>query len=184
VGIDGEPFRLGDDRLIDTPPLDPEIRAQLVAMLPRLRRFCMSLTRSADAGDDLAQATVERALSRIGQWQQGTRLDSWMYRIARNIAIDQARAAKVRGVQVDEEVLEGVTGDDGRAIIEGRDALARAQAAMARLPEDQRALMALVVIEGQSYKEAAEGLGIPIGTVMSRLARARAAIAASMGHAP
>jgi RNA polymerase sigma-70 factor, ECF subfamily len=174
---------LEDDRLSDPekPVLDPATRQQLVALLPRLRRFCMALTRSPDAGDDLAQSTLERALSRIDQWQLGTRLDSWVFRIARNINIDQARANAVRGVTVDVDALETVAGDDGRIIVESRDALARAQAAMAQLPDDQRALMALVVIDGQSYKEAAAILDIPMGTVMSRIARARATIAAKMG---
>ena len=165
----------------EAPALDMATRDQLVALLPRLRRFCMALTRSAEAGDDLTQATIERALSRIDQWNAGTRLDSWMFRIAQNINIDQARALKTRGVSVDVDALADVSGEDGREIVEARDALSRAQAAMARLPDDQRALMALVVIDGQSYKEAAATLDIPIGTVMSRIARARASIAASMG---
>jgi RNA polymerase sigma-70 factor, ECF subfamily len=153
-----------------------DVRDQIVAHLPRLRRFCMVLAGNADAGDDLMQATVERALKRQDQWLQGTRLDSWMFKIAQNIRIDQARAIKVRGVQIDVEEAVSLTGDDGRAIVEGRSELAKAQAALATLPEDQRALMALVVFDGQSYKEAAEILDIPIGTVMSRLARARRAI--------
>jgi RNA polymerase sigma-70 factor, ECF subfamily len=153
-----------------------DVRDQIVAHLPRLRRFCIVLAGNADAGDDLMQATVERALKRQDQWLQGTRLDSWMFKIAQNIRIDQARAIKVRGVQIDVEEAVSLTGDDGRAIVEGRSELAKAQAALATLPEDQRALMALVVFDGQSYKEAAEILDIPIGTVMSRLARARRAI--------
>jgi RNA polymerase sigma-70 factor, ECF subfamily len=130
----------------------------------------------ADAGDDLVQATVERALLRSDQWQQGTRLDSWMFRIAQNIRIDQARATKVRGVQIDVDELVSLQGADGRVIVETRSDLAAAQSAMVALPDDQRALMALVVLDGQSYKEAAEILDIPIGTVMSRIARARRAI--------
>jgi RNA polymerase sigma-70 factor (ECF subfamily) len=184
-GISVQLFRLEDDRLSDPekPVLEPATRQQLVALLPRLRRFCMALTRSPDAGDDLAQSTLERALSRIDQWQQGTRLDSWVFRIAKNINIDEARAKAVRGVAVDVDALDSVAGDDGRTIVESRDALARAQAAMALLPDDQRTLMALVVVDGQSYKEAATILDIPIGTVMSRIARARASIAATMGVA-
>lgn len=99
-----------------------------------------------------------------------------MFRIAQNIRIDQARAAKVRGVQVDVDELVTLEGEDGRATVEARSDLAAAQRAMAALPEDQRALMALVVLDGQSYKDAAEILDIPVGTVMSRLARARRAI--------
>ncbi len=181
-GIKPDAVRFAGNRLNEggNPALDEATRQQLVALLPRLRRFCIATTRSVEQGDDLAQSTVERALSRIGQWNQGTRLDSWMFRIAQNINIDQARSLKSRGTQVDVEALESVAGDDGLAIVEGRDGLARARAAMAKLPEDQRALMALVVLDGRSYKEAAEVLGIPIGTVMSRIARTRAAISASV----
>jgi RNA polymerase sigma-70 factor, ECF subfamily len=158
---------------------DPELQAvrdQIIALLPRLRRFCMALAGSADAGDDLTQSAIERALGRLDQWQQGTRLDSWVFRIAQNINIDAARSRIRRGTQVDVEALDSVAGDDGREITEARSSLARAQKAMAELPDDQRALMALVVIEGKSYKDAAETLGIPMGTVMSRIARARATI--------
>lgn len=160
------------------------VRDQMVALLPRLRRFCMALTRSADAGDDLAQSTIERALSRIDQWQQGSKLDSWMFRIAQNIFLDEVRASKRRGTQVDVDALEMVAGDDGRDIAESRSELARARRAIAALPDDQRALVALVVIDGQSYKEAAAILDIPIGTVMSRIARARQSIDAFVHGAP
>ena len=160
----------------DTSQASQALRDQIIALLPRLRRFCMALTGTADAGDDLTQSTLERVFERIEQWRPGSRLDSWMYRIAQNINIDQARARKTRGVQIDSEALDDMAGDDGRQVVEGRSSLARARQAMANLPEDQRALMALVVIEGQSYKVAAETLGIPIGTVMSRLARARRSI--------
>jgi RNA polymerase sigma-70 factor, ECF subfamily len=103
-----------------------------------------------------------------------------MFRIAQNINIDQARSRKTQGTSVDVDVLETVTGDDGREILEARDGLARVQAAMANLPEDQRVLLALVAIDGQSYKEAAAVLDIPIGTVMSRISRARATLARSL----
>ena len=160
------------------------VRKDIVAVLPRLRRFCLALTRSPDAGDDLAQSTIERALSRIDQWQQRTRLDSWMFTIAKNIFLDELRATKRRGQRVDVDALDDVTGDDGRQVTEGRSDLDRARQAMAALPVEQRALMALVVIDGQSYKEAAAILDIPIGTVMSRLARARRAIDAFVNGAP
>lgn len=153
-----------------------DVHDQMVALLPRLRRFCRAIAGSPDAGDDLAQATVERALTRIGQWEPGTRLDSWMYRIARNLNIDAARTRGTRGVSVDAGMLESEMGEDGRSTVEARSDLHRAQQAMASLPEEQRTLLALVAIDGRSYKDAAELLEIPIGTVMSRLARARRAI--------
>lgn len=154
----------------------PDLRNGIVEILPRLRRFCMALARNAEMGDDLCQATVERALARADQFQQGSRLDSWMYRIAQNIQIDDLRRKRTRGVEVDVDHAYDLTGDDGRQVLEGRSDLARAQAALANLPEDQRTLMALVVLDGMSYRDAAETLAIPIGTVMSRIARARRAI--------
>lgn len=157
-------------------PLPVDLRREIVTILPRLRRFCLALSRNQDAADDLCQATIERALSRADQFITGTRLDSWMYRIAQNLHIDQSRRNRTRGVQVDVDYAVGLTGDDGRQVVEGRSDLARAKAAMAQLPEDQRTLLALVVLDGMSYREAADVLAIPIGTVMSRIARARRAI--------
>jgi RNA polymerase sigma-70 factor (ECF subfamily) len=154
-----------------------EIRERMVAVLPRLRRFAYALTGSAEQGDDLVQDACLRALSRIDQWQPGTRLDSWMYRIAQNIWLDRVRANKVRGEVVDVEAAEGIVGSDGRDVAESELTLQAVAAALARLPVEQRAVVALVCVEGASYKEAAEITGVPIGTVMSRLARARRALA-------
>jgi RNA polymerase sigma-70 factor (ECF subfamily) len=150
-----------------------EIRDRMVAVLPRLRRFAHALTGSTEQADDLVQDACLRALSRIDLWQPGTRLDSWMYRIAQNIWLDRVRANKVRGEVVDLEITEGMAGSDGRDITESELTLQAVTAAMARLPAEQRATVALVCIEGASYKEAAEISGVPVGTVMSRLARAR-----------
>jgi RNA polymerase sigma-70 factor, ECF subfamily len=125
---------------------------------------------------------VLRALDRVEQWEAGTRLDSWMYRIARNIHIDGLRSAATRGVAVDVGAIADLAGDDGVQIVEAHSGLGAAAEALARLPEEQRTLMALVVIDGRSYREAAEVLDIPIGTVMSRIARARAAITAHVNR--
>lgn len=159
-----------------------EIRERMVAVLPRLRRFAYALTGNAEQGDDLVQDACLRALSRIDQWQPGTRLDSWMYRIAQNIWLDRVRAAKVRGEVVDIEAAEGIAGSDGRLVTESELTLQAVAAALARLPAEQRAVVALVCVEGASYKEAAEITGVPIGTVMSRLARARRALAAVLNQ--
>lgn len=159
----------------DVPPT-ADLRRDIIGILPRLRRFCLTLARNQDAADDLCQATIERALSRADQFIQGTRLDSWMYRIAQNLHIDQTRRVRTRGSEVDVDHAADLAGDDGRQVVEGRSDLARAQAAMAALPEEQRTLLALVVLDGMSYRDAAETLAIPIGTVMSRIARARRAI--------
>jgi RNA polymerase sigma-70 factor (ECF subfamily) len=152
------------------------VRPRIVAFLPRLRRFCAVLARNEDRGDDLMQATVEKALARIDQWQPGSSLESWMFRIAQNIHIDEARTQARRGTSVDIDEAMSLAGEDGRAVLEGRSDLDKARQAMAALPEEQRALMALVVLDGRSYKEAAEILDIPIGTVMSRISRARQSI--------
>jgi RNA polymerase sigma-70 factor, ECF subfamily len=153
-----------------------DVKPRIIAFLPRLRRFCMALTGSNDQCDDLLQETVERALTRIEQWQAGTSLESWMFRIAQNLHIDRIRTQGRRGQSVDIDEMDDMAGDDGRTIVEDRSELAHAQAAMAALPEEQRTVLALVVIDGRSYKEAAAILELPIGTVMSRISRARHAI--------
>jgi RNA polymerase sigma-70 factor (ECF subfamily) len=150
-----------------------EFRSRMVELMPRLRRFAVALTGDLDQADDLVQETCMRALSRVAQWQPGTRLDSWMYRIAQNLWLDRMRAKKVRGEGVTLEAAEAISGTDGRDVVDSRLSLAAVSAAMAELPEDQRVLVALVCIDGVSYKEAAAITGTPIGTVMSRLARAR-----------
>ena len=123
-------------------PSDP-VRRELVALLPRLRRFARSLTRNMDEADDLVQGALERALRNLGAWTPGTRL-----------------------------AME--THLEAQAV----------RAAMADLPDDQRIAVALVLIEGFSYREAADMLDVPIGTLTSRLARGRAAIEARLtpGH--
>lgn len=156
------------------------VRSRIVAFLPRLRRFCRLLTRSEDRGDDLMQSTVEKALTRIDQWQSGTSLESWMFRIAQNLHIDAMRAQSRRGQEVDVDALEMVAGDDGRRIVEGRSDIDRVGQAMLALPYEQRSILALVALEECSYREVSEILDIPIGTVMSRLSRARAALDRSL----
>jgi RNA polymerase sigma-70 factor (ECF subfamily) len=155
----------------------------LLELLPRLRRFARALAHDAADADDLCQAALERALKARGQWQPGTRLDSWMYRIMRNAWIDTARA-RTRAAQtfVGEEAGLAV-GDAGDAAIEARVELARVDRAMATLPEEQREAIALVLVEGFAYREAAEILDIPIGTLTSRLARGREALMARLGEA-
>lgn len=153
-----------------------DLRLQIVEFLPRLRRFAYALTGESDQGDDLVQETCARALSRLDQWEPGTRLDSWMFRIAQNLWLDQRRAHKVRGATVEIDEAYDLPGEDGRTVTESRLTLAEAQRGMAQLPADQQVIIGLVCVEGLSYKEAAEILDVPIGTVMSRLARARRAL--------
>jgi RNA polymerase sigma factor (sigma-70 family) len=154
---------------------------ELTALLPRLRRFAHALSRDGADADDLTQATVERALRSRDQWQPGTRLDSWLYRIARNLWIDTVRArGRKERHEAPEESAEGI-GDDPRGSIEATLELKRAMSAMQRLPDEQREVVALILIEGFGYREAAEMLGLPIGTVSSRLVRGRTALLAMLG---
>ena len=163
---------------------DESVRAQMVELLPRLRRFARGLAGAADQADDLVQAACERALARIEQWTPGTRLDSWMFRIVQTIWLDERRANKVRTGEghVDAETVEAELAFDGGRQMDAHITFDRVRACMAKLPEEQRTVMMLVCVEGQTYKEAADTLQIPIGTVMSRLARARLALARLMGE--
>lgn len=154
-------------------PVTRETKQEMVAMLPRLRRFAYALTGSTDLGDDLVQAACERALARLNQWQPGTRLDSWMFRIMQTIWIDQMRAKKVRGHIADLDAANDIAGADGERAMEARLTLKRVRGAVQELPEEQKLVLTLVSIDGRSYKEAAEILDVPIGTITSRLARAR-----------
>ena len=157
-----------------------DIQARMISILPRLRRFAYALTGDRDKADDLVQDTCERALARLDQWQPGTKLDSWMYRIAQNVWLDQHRARKTRKEVGDLEEAENIAGSDGRTITENRLTLEAVSNGIRKLPPDQQVLVAMVCIEGLSYKEAAHVLDIPLGTVMSRLARARQALYTAM----
>ena len=153
---------------------------EIVDLLPRLRRFARALARDAADADDLAQLTIERALGRRAQWRPGTRLDSWMFRIMKNAWIDESRARQRQGrVLAPPEAAEHV-GDDGAGAQENRLAAMEVQRAMGRLPEEQRLAVALVLVEGLSYGEAAQVLEVPPGTLASRLARGREALLADL----
>jgi len=152
----------------------------MVAFLPRLRRFAYGLSGDAAQADDLVQDACVRALTHRDQWQPGTKFESWMFRITQNLWIDKKRSAKSKGIHQDIDSVAEPSGDDGRDVTEGRLTLAKVMKGMEVLSDDQRALMVLVCIEGASYKDAAEMLQVPIGTVMSRLARARQTLAAQL----
>lgn len=149
---------------------EQQFRAELVGLLPRLRRFGRALAGNREDADDLVQMALERALNRREQWQTGTRMLSWLFRIMQNAWIDEVRARSRRDrVLAPEEAGEhvGVSTTDAQI-----DALA-VRKALERLDDDQRVAVSLVLVEGLPYKEAAAVLGIPIGTLTSRLARAR-----------
>jgi RNA polymerase sigma-70 factor (ECF subfamily) len=149
-----------------------DLRRTLTAVLPRLRRFGLALTGSSSDTDDLIQNTCERALRHSDQLREAARADSWLYGIMRNLWTDEIRHRKVR--RHDQiEAAQDVIGDDGQATADGRITLAAVRRTMDRLPADQRTVLMLVCVDGLSYKEAADVLGIPVGTVMSRLSRGR-----------
>ena len=150
-----------------------QLQTGLIELLPELRRFAHSLTCDRDAADDLTQSALERALTKASAWDSSRPLKFWVFRIARNLWLDQLRAEKVRGntEDIDDEGVD--IADDRLAAMHTTQELREVKNKMRELPEDQRAVLALVAVEGYSYKEAAELLDIPVGTVMSRLSRAR-----------
>jgi len=151
------------------------IHRELVALLPRLRRFACGLSGSLDRADDLVQTACERALSNLDKFAPGSRLDSWMFRIVQNLWVDRMRSDG-RWQQGDENALDRLPANDMEREVEARMELIAVRRAIAALPPEQRVVLILVTVEGKSYREASEILAIPMGTVMSRLARARVAL--------
>lgn len=154
---------------------------EIVDLLPRLRRFARALAGHLADADDLVQLTVERALARRGQWTAGTRLDSWMMRIMKNAWIDEARSRGRKGLVSGQDDAVDRVADPSVASADMRVEAMAIRQAMTRLPDDQRLAVALVLVEGLSYAEAAEVLEIPPGTLNSRLVRGRMALMADLG---
>lgn len=149
----------------------------MAALLPRLRRFGAALAGTADDGDDIVQGAIERALAKPEHWQDGVKLDQWLFGIMQHFWRDELR--KRRNDTKAKNLANGTPAEssvDGRRITETMLMLAKTRERFARLPDEQRLALALVVIDGRSYQEAAEHLEIPIGTLMSRLSRAREAL--------
>ena len=163
---------------MNTSETSQSVHEQIVALLPRLRRFARNLTRNPHDADDVVQIAVERALTRLDQWRSDARLDSWLFKIVRNAWIDEIRSRGRRDrVFAAAEAGDNVGYDPFATEIE----LLSVQAAMARLHEEQREAVSLVLVEGLPYREAAEVLDVPVGTLTSRLARGRAALQAMLG---
>lgn len=145
---------------------------QVEPLIPSLRRYARALMRDRAGADDLVQDCLERAVSRWYQRRDGGDVRAWLFTILHNLAVNQFRKATARGrhVTIDEtnEDSFGEAAAQEQKLIY-QDALAKLE----RLPEDQRAVLLLVAVEDLSYAEAAKVLGIPVGTVMSRLSRAR-----------
>lgn len=151
----------------------PQIGNELVALLPRLRRYALSLCRSHVVADDLVQSACVKALANADGWTPGTRFDAWVFRILRNVWIDSLRRNRVEGVVEEVEAADEAGGIGGEERAMERLTLEDVRRAIETLPAEQREVIVLVCVEDLAYREAAEVLGVPIGTVMSRLARAR-----------
>jgi RNA polymerase sigma-70 factor (ECF subfamily) len=163
---------------MNTSAASQNIHEQIVALLPRLRRFARNLTRDPSDADDMVQIALERALMRLDQWHRDARLDSWMFKIVRNAWIDEVRARGRRDKIFFAEEAGADVGDDSSRL---HETLLSVQSALLRLPEEQREAISLVLIEGLPYKDAAEVLDVPVGTLTSRLARGREALQALLG---
>ena len=142
----------------------------LCRLLPRLRRFARSLTGNGHDADDLVQVALERAWARASQWRPEQGGEGWLFGIVRNAWIDEVRSRQ-RGVRLFAPEADGE--QVGEASMERQSTAMSVTAALARLPEEQRLAVALVLVEGLSYQEAAEAMAVPIGTLTSRLARGR-----------
>ncbi len=154
------------------------MRQEITQLLPSLRRFAYSLTGSMPDADDLLQNTVERLLSRSRP--DDADITPWAFRVCRNVWIDECRARKVRRDASEQpELIEGQVVDGERQVANEIE-VSRVDDAMGRLPGDQRQIISLVAIRGLSYQAVAEILSVPKGTVMSRLARARAALSEAL----
>ena len=148
---------------------DDLLQSRIIELLPKLRRFARSLTRNPHDADDLLQGALERALTHLEQWQADTRLDSWLYTIVKHGWIDELRS-RARRKRTFEDAGQVEDLPDHRGDASGTLPV---EQAMECLPEDQRLAVALVLIEGLPYKEAAQIIGVPMGTLTSRLARGR-----------
>lgn len=162
--------------------VDVDIRAQIVALLPRLRHFAFALAGSRDAADDVLQAACEKALGRLDQFTPGTRLDRWMYQIVKTTFIDHIRQVqRRREADFTPDLVDALPADARiHERTEARAALSIIRGEITQLPEEQREVLALVAVDGLSYQDAADILEVPIGTIMSRLARARRKLARAL----
>lgn len=151
-------------------------QVQLIAQhIPRLRRYARALMGNRNAAEDLVQDTLERAWGRFNLWRRGSDLRAWLFTIMHNIYVNQVRARMARPeYELDDEALDVQVRADQGDRLEIRDL----DQALRQLPDEQREVLLLVGLEQLTYDEAAKALGIPIGTVMSRLSRARARLRA------
>ena len=152
--------------------------AELVACIPRLRRYARALMRDAAGADDLVQDTMERAWRRLASWRRGAAMRPWLFGIMHNLHVDRLRKAGLPTVELDEDTPQPAAA--AHDTLELRDL----QTALASLAPGQREVLLLVVLEEMSYEEVAAALAIPLGTVMSRLSRGREKLRAQMEGRP
>lgn len=148
----------------------------MIDLLPRLRRFAYALCGNLDDADDLVQATCERVIGNFDQWRPGSRLDCWMFAILRNAYLDVYRGRDLRARRAAEVEMTRATRVDGQEAAEASILLGQVQALLARTSEDQRSALLLALVEGLSYEEIAAIQEVPVGTVSSRIGRARQAL--------
>jgi len=148
-----------------------EIAALLEPQIPGLRRYAWALLRDDEAADDLVQDTLERAIAHWAQRRPDADLRAWLFAIQRNLFVSELRRRKRRGSQVGPDILEALPAPDPRP--DETAGLRDILAGLDSLPEEQRSVLLLVGVEDLSYEQASRVLGLPIGTVMSRLSRAR-----------
>jgi len=146
-----------------------EFSARIDELIPRLRRYARALTGERTAADDLVQDTLERAWTKLHLWRDGSDLRAWLFTIMHNVHVNHVRSRGAPTVPIDDDMADAPVRPTQSDLLEVRDI----EAALQRLPLEQRAVLLLVALEHMSYQQSAETLGIPIGTVMSRLARAR-----------
>lgn len=147
------------------------MKEQLLALLPALRRFAWSLTNSVHDADDLLQNTVERLL--VKGMPEDADINKWAFTVCRNLWIDECRSRKVRGTVAWDQEQHDVITVDGEKDMLLKIEVSQINALLQQLPEEQHLVLSMVTVQGLSYQETADTLGIPLGTVMSRLARAR-----------
>jgi RNA polymerase sigma-70 factor (ECF subfamily) len=158
----------------------PEPRELLLACIPRLRRYARALVGDRAGADDLVQDTMERGWSRLASWQGGSDMRAWLFSIMHNMRIDQVRRPVLATETLDREAATRAVHGNPAVGLELRDM----EAALRQLPDEQREILLLVALEEMSYGEVAKTLDIPIGTVMSRLSRAREKLRAIMEARP
>ena len=152
----------------------------LITWVPRLRRYARALAGNRDDADDLVQDTLERAWARASLWRGVVDMRAWLFGIMHNLHVDALRRGRLAVVALDEDVPEGVSPPPQAS----RAVVLDLQAALERLPPEQREVLLLVALEDMAYADIAQALGIPLGTVMSRLSRGRERLRLLLDGAP